>query len=288
MRESSRLALAIVVAAIIITVPATVVVLYDSHPAPAQTITRPGSTVVRTVTAISTVTSFYTVTSTGSATSTTGSSVPPIYEEGQVVPIAVNFSGPTPQSSFTPQVVRLVVGINNSVSFENVGRGFVGVETTDWPSNGTGFESDILGEGASWSTDILVPGQYQVNDYLHPVMGGLSILVAGLPGISSSTNASETVTMRGPSVCSDDCSGGETFDVQLLTNGAAPMSATLYLNGTDVGGISYATTQPSYPFDLNLSGSSISVTKGDTFFVEMLVRFADGNVAVTTAILTAG
>jgi len=249
-----------------------------------QTVTET-ATVTSSITSIATSTATTTTTTTVISTVTGASGGPPVYQADQVVPIEVNLSVSAPGANFTPDSVRVVVGINNTLSFVNEGAGFLGVESVKWPVNATGFESGILGRGESWSTTLTVPGVYVVSNYLHPVFESLSILVVDVPDISASTNSSNTMAMASLSLCASGCYPGQGFSASVLVGGDSPLAELiLYLNGTSEGltVVNDNMTNYTYLYSANLVDSSVPIVSGDTYFVELVAIFANGQLALAT------
>jgi DNA-binding HxlR family transcriptional regulator len=247
---------------------------------------------LQTVTDTATVTTSITTIATTTATTTVTSTVtsvpdgPPVYKADQVVPIEVNNSEAGIGSTFMPNSVRLVVGINNSISFINNGTGFVGVQSLKWPTNASGFMSGILGHNESWSTTLTVPGVYIVNNYLRPVLGNISILVAEVPNISASTSSGNTISISGLSICASGCSAGQTLSASIIAEGDSPLAGlVLYLNGTSEGTtvLNDSMTNFTYQYSANLVDSSIPIVNGETYFVELVAIFANNQLAVATA-----
>lgn len=256
----------------------------DSRPQATSTVTATATVAVSTtatITATQTTTSTTTVTST--VTGTPGG--PPVYKADQVVPIDVNNTESVLGAVFTPDSVRLVVGVNNSMNFVNDGVGFVAVESYEWPTNATGFESGILGHGESWSTALMAPGVYVVTNYLHPGMANLTITLVEVPNISASTS-NNTITIDSLSLCASGCYPEQSFSASVIVAGDSPLTdLVLYLNGTSEGATSISgnTTNYIYQCSANLVDSSVPIVNGDTYFVELVAIFANSQLAVSTA-----
>jgi len=251
----------------------------------------PAVTTTATVTTTSTITTASTVVETTTVTTTsaaTGDSPPgpTVYEANQVVPIDVNTTNTVPSDvSFGPDSVRLVLGINNTVSFVNDGDDFAAVDSILWPANGTGFSSPILRAGTNWSVTLLTPGVYNYTDYIRPLARG-SITVVAVPGISASTDSNNTVSINSLSLCSSSCPGGQSFSAGVAVRGSSPIvSLEAYLNGTGGQLALFNSNATNYTFQYkpDLAGSSWTISPGKVYFVEIVVVFADNQLAVATA-----
>ncbi len=240
------------------------------------------STVSQTTTATTTVTS--TVTS----TTTAPPPGPPVYKADQVVQINLTgASGPNTTGSFSPSEIRLVVGVNNTVLFVNIGREPAAVDTIHWPANSSGFSTPILPSGDTYRVSLGTPGLYNYTSYISPSGTFGSILVLDIPGISASTSNNDTISIGSLSLCSS-CNPG--LHAAVLINGTSPLAdVSLYLNGTFEGRtyVNDSVTSYTYQYIANLLDSYVPIQQGKTYFVEVVAIFADDQMAVATALTTA-
>ncbi len=81
-------------------------------------------------------------------------------------------------TSFTPDSVKLVIGVNNTVAFVNSGKDAVVVESESWPTNATAFESPLLLPGGAYVLTFSTPGVYTCVDYFHGSSTGKIIVIA--------------------------------------------------------------------------------------------------------------
>jgi hypothetical protein len=211
---------------------------------------------------------------------------PTIYKTDQVVPIDIaSATGPDTVDSFTPPNVRLVIGVNNTVSFVNSGKGFVAVDSIYWPANGTGFSTPILSSGGNWSITLTSPGLYNYTEYIHPTGTFGSILVLAVPGISASTSNDDAISFGRLSLCAS-CYPGPSFSASMLVKGSSAFTElVLYLNGTYEGltPVNDNMTNRVYEYNVNLANSYLPIQAGRTYFVEVIAVFADDQLAVVTA-----
>ena len=281
-RRFTRIALAIVIAAVVISASALSYSSFEST-VTNSTIMRVTTTNTATDTLVQTTTATTTVTST--VTSEPAGST--MYEANQVVPIDISpESGPNTTTTFAPSSVRLVIGVNNTVSFVNAGRGFVALDSIHWPTNGTGFSTPILSSGQNSTISINSPGLYTYNDYLHPVGVSGYILVVAIPGISAASDANDTISLNSLHLCSSSCQGGESFSASIQVRGDSPViTLKAYLNETagQLTPINNNATNYMFQYSPNLAGSSWSILPGKVYFVEVVAVFADDQLAVVTA-----
>jgi plastocyanin len=97
--------------------------------------------------------------------------------------------------NFEPSVIRVVIGVNNTVVFTNDDKIAATIESTSWPTNASGFE-DLLNPGQSWAVELTAPGVYNYTNGFHPVWMNGAILVSPLP-LALKSNISEEVANPG-------------------------------------------------------------------------------------------
>jgi plastocyanin len=102
----------------------------------------------------------------------------------QVVVTIVPGSAVNPRLGFSPVVIRLVIGVNNTVVWKN--------EDTTWHtahSNIPEFDSRMIQPGSSFMHTFNTPGSYPYHCDPHPWMTGLIIVKApSASGITQSDN----------------------------------------------------------------------------------------------------
>jgi len=108
----------------------------------------------------------------------------------QVVVTIVPGSAVNPQLGFSPIVIRLVIGVNNTVVWKN--------EDTTWHtahSNIPEFDSRMIQPGASFMHTFNTPGSYPYHCDPHPWMTGLIIVKApSASGIAQSQSPLSIMT----------------------------------------------------------------------------------------------
>ncbi len=290
-REHSRLAIAMVVAAIVIS--ASILVSYGSHSTVTSTSTATStttSTVTDTLSQTSTVSQTTTATTTVTSTVTASLSGPPLLEANQVVLIDVaSPAAPGDWGSISPSNVRLVVGVNNTVLFVNSGKNNVAVASIIWPTNSSGFSTPILTSSENYSISLSTPGLYNYTDYIHPTGVSGLILVVDVPGISASTSSNDTVSIGNLLLCTT-CNPGPSLHASVLISGTSPLAdLSLYLNGTSEGRtfVNDNMTSYAYQYSANLVDSYTPIQQEKTYFVEIVAVFADDQLAVSTASVVA-
>jgi plastocyanin len=100
-----------------------------------------------------------------------------------VVVTIVPGSGLNPRLGFSPPLVKLVIGVNNTVIWKN--------EDSDWHtahSNIPEFDSKMIPPGASFTHTFQKPGSFPYHCDPHPWMTGL-VIVAGSPPLFAQRSA---------------------------------------------------------------------------------------------------
>jgi plastocyanin len=92
------------------------------------------------------------------------------------------------QLNFSPATIKLVIGVNNSVTWTNDDAIAHTVKSNTIPAGAQPFASDILSTGQTFTVTLTVPGTYTYFCTIHPAFMRGSIVVVN--GTSSLTGES--------------------------------------------------------------------------------------------------
>lgn len=97
--------------------------------------------------------------------------------------MAVGIAGTGDDASFNPPLVRVVIGVNNTVVWSNAGTTTHTVTSTNLTASGAPlFDSGDMGMGAEFSYTFLEPGTYPYVCIYHGQMVGEVIVEAQSSG----------------------------------------------------------------------------------------------------------
>ena len=143
--------------------------------------TMAGVGVLTLIVAIAGIAAFY-VLSPASSSSSCSSTIGPSSSSTPVSGIHVSmYSGGAKSSNapgYRPDDIRLVIGINNTVTWTNDDSAAHTVTSTSAPSCAS-FDSGNMNSGASYTRAFTVPGTYQYDCKYHSWMTGTVVVVAG-------------------------------------------------------------------------------------------------------------
>ena len=94
------------------------------------------------------------------------------------VPISIVNAYQGDNTTFSPNSVKLVIGVNNTVTFVNSGKETVGVVSESWPTSGRGFQGPMLFSCGTYVVTLTAPGIYTYTDYLHEASLGTIVVTA--------------------------------------------------------------------------------------------------------------
>ncbi|MDE1852856.1 MAG: cupredoxin domain-containing protein [Thaumarchaeota archaeon] len=117
-----------------------------------------------------------TVTSSSHSVSSVGVSMP---SGASTPPSNWNSSHIVSNLFFSPDVIVVVIGVNNTVVWTNEDSVQHTVYSTSVPSGASGFKSNIISQGGTFSVTFQTPGVYKYYCTLHPWMGGEVIVKSG-------------------------------------------------------------------------------------------------------------
>jgi plastocyanin len=109
-----------------------------------------------------------------SSPSTTTTTTTTSHAAGAVVTIGPGAGGPSNPTGFTPDTIRVVIGVNNTVTWVNNDN----IDHTATSETGL-FNSEIIPPGGSYSYTFTTPGNYTYGCEFHPLMKGTVVVVAG-------------------------------------------------------------------------------------------------------------
>lgn len=121
-------------------------------------------------------------------------------------PSATQTSQPSTCDAYSPNPVKLVIGVNNSVIFDNVD---IAVHTATATDNA--FNTGILNGGQQSNTIIIdKPGQYPYFCTVHPWMKGELVVVQGSGASSPSASTSTSASTSSSTSSSSQAVGSKT------------------------------------------------------------------------------
>ena len=115
-----------------------------------------------TTTSLSTTTSSASTSSSASATSTTTS------QPGTVMIVLPVDVGSNESLNFTPSNIKVVIGVNNTIVWNDLDYIQHTVQSIKLPAGAKGWNSGILNEGQLFTITLTVPGTYRYDCSIHP------------------------------------------------------------------------------------------------------------------------
>ena len=82
--------------------------------------------------------------------------------------------------NFVPSTIKVVVGVNNTITFMNQDSTSHDIASTSVPSGASSFDSGTMAQGATFKVTLTVAGTYQFHCTFHPSwMQGTIVVVKG-------------------------------------------------------------------------------------------------------------